>query len=62
MAVPSLGDVNGDGQLEIVVSLKDADDGVESVLVYTVPGSSDNYLPWPTGRANLLRNGWVQSG
>ena len=62
MAVPSLGDVNGDGQLEIVVSLKDAEDGVQSVLVYTVPGSSDNYLPWPTGRGNLLRNGWVQSG
>ena len=44
---------------EIVVSLKDAEDEVESVLVYSVPGSSTGCLPWPTGRANLLRNGWV---
>jgi len=62
MAVPTLGDVNGDGQLEIVVSLKDAEDRVESVLVYTVPGSNDNYLPWPTGRGSLLRDGRVESG
>ncbi len=61
MAVPTLGDLDGDGQLDIVVSLKDAEDGVESALVYTVPGASDNCLLWPTGRGNLLRNGWVLS-
>jgi hypothetical protein len=61
MAVPTIGDVDGDHQLEIVVSLKDAEDQVESVLVYTVPGSSDNCLLWPTGRGNLLRNGWVRN-
>lgn len=60
MPVPTIGDVDGDGQLEIVVSLKDAEDQVESVLVYTVPGSADNCLLWPTGRGNLLRNGWVR--
>lgn len=59
MPVPTLADVDGDGTVEIVVSLKDAEDQVESVLVYTVPGSADNCLPWPTGRANLYRNGWV---
>ena len=32
---------------------------VESVLVYTVPGSADNCLPWPTGRGSLLRNAHV---
>lgn len=61
MPVPTLADVNGDGTVEIVVSLKDAEDKVESVLVYTVPGSSSSCLLWPTGRANLLRNGWVRS-
>jgi hypothetical protein len=59
MAVPTVADVNGDGQLELVVSLKDADDKVESVRVYTVAGSKTNCLLWPTGRANLLRNGWI---
>jgi hypothetical protein len=59
MAVPTLADVDGEGSVEIVVSLKDAEDMVESVLVFTVPGSADNCLPWPTGRGSLLRNGWV---
>ncbi|MBL8634477.1 MAG: VCBS repeat-containing protein [Myxococcales bacterium] len=57
MPVPTLADVNGDGTVEIVVSLKDALDKVESVLVYTVAGSATNCLPWPTGRADLLRSG-----
>jgi hypothetical protein len=56
MPVPSIGDVDGDGTLEIVVSLKDDEDG-DDLLVYTVPGSRDNCLLWPTGRGNLWRNG-----
>jgi hypothetical protein len=59
MPVPTLADVDGDGTVEIVVSLKDAVDKVESVRVYTVPGSGTKCLPWPTGRANYLRNGYV---
>jgi hypothetical protein len=59
MAVPTIADVDGDGTVEIVVSLKDAEDMVESVLVYTVPGSADNCLLWPTGRGSLLRSGLV---
>lgn len=59
MPVPTLADVDGDGSAEIVVSLKDAEDKVESVLVYTVPGSSADCLPWPTARGNLLRDGLV---
>jgi hypothetical protein len=62
MSVPALADVNGDGTVEIVVSLKDAEDKVESVLVFTVPGSETNCLLWPTGRGNLLRNAWVRAG
>ncbi len=57
MPVPTVADVNGNGNLEIIVSLKDAVDHVRQVLVYTVPGSGDRCLLWPTGRANYLRTG-----
>lgn len=57
MPVPAIADVDGDGQLEIVVSLKDGEDRLRSALVYTVPGSAPNCMPWPTGRGNDLRNG-----
>jgi hypothetical protein len=60
MAVPTLADTDGDGTLEIVVSLKDAEPANESVHVFSVASSADNCLLWPTGRANLLRNGWVR--
>jgi len=59
MAVPTLGDVDGDGTVDIVVALKDAEDKVEVARVYSVPGSKTNCLPWPTGRANYLRNAWI---
>lgn len=59
MPVPTIADVDGDHQLEIVVSLKDADDRMRSVLVYTVPGSGDACLLWPTGRRDYLRDGLV---
>jgi hypothetical protein len=59
MPVPSIADVDQDGALEIVVSLKDGEDRMRQVLVYTVPGSGSACLPWPTGRGNLARHGWV---
>ncbi|MGC4086830.1 MAG: VCBS repeat-containing protein [Polyangiaceae bacterium] len=59
MPVPSIADVDGDGDLEVVVSLKDAVDKMRQVFVYTVPGSSTNCLPWPTGRGNLRRTGFI---
>jgi hypothetical protein len=58
MPVPTVADVDLDGDLEIVVSLKDGVDHVRQMLVYTVPGSAENCLPWPTGRGNYLRNGF----
>jgi VCBS repeat protein len=59
MPVPTVADADGDGALDVVVSLKDAGRGGPQVLVYRVAGSGDNCLLWPTGRGNLLRNGYV---
>ncbi len=59
MAVPTIADANGDGQLEIAVSLKDGENGEPLVLVYTVPGSSENCLLWATGRGNYRRDGFI---
>ncbi len=61
MPVPTIDDVDGNGTLEIVISLKDGEDDVQQVLVYEVPGSAENCLPWPTGRGNYLRNGYVEN-
>ncbi len=60
MPVPTIADIDGDGTLEIVVSLKDGVDRERQVLVFNVPGSSDNCLLWPTGRGNLERTGLLQ--
>ena len=51
-AAPSIGDLDRDGRLEIVLTTFD-----HGIDVYRVPGSAANCLPWPTGRGNLLRNG-----
>jgi hypothetical protein len=51
-AAPSIGDLTGNGTLEIVLTTFD-----HGVDVYTVRGSGTGCLPWPTGRGNLLRNG-----
>ncbi|MBL8679707.1 MAG: VCBS repeat-containing protein [Myxococcales bacterium] len=59
MSVPTLADVDGNGTIEIIVNLKDGEDRMRSALVYTVAGSHAGCLLWPTGRGNLLRNGYV---
>ncbi|HEY0193016.1 MAG TPA: VCBS repeat-containing protein, partial [Kofleriaceae bacterium] len=59
MPVPTIADVDGDGSLDIVVSLKDAVDKQKSVLVYKVPGSSNNCMAWPTARGNDRRDGYL---
>jgi VCBS repeat protein len=51
-AAPSIGDLDGDGRLEIVLTTFD-----HGIDVFRVPRSGTNCLPWPTGRGNLLRNG-----
>ena len=51
-AAPTLMDLNGDGTLEIVIQTFGA-----GCFIYTVPGSAENLLLWPTGRGNYLRDG-----
>ncbi len=60
MAAPSVGDLDGDGQLELVISLKDALGGGDGgVQIWDLPGSSDNCVLWGTGRGGWLRQGYV---
>ena len=51
-AAPSIGDLDKDGRLEIVLTTFD-----HGIDVFRVPGSGTNCLAWPTGRGNTLRNG-----
>ena len=55
-AAPSIGDLDHDGRLEIVLTTFD-----HGIDVFRVPGSGTNCLPWPTGRGNLLRSGTAQA-
>jgi len=51
-AAPAVGDLDGDGQLEIFVQTFE-----HGMDVFTVPGSGDNCLIWPTARGGPLRMG-----
>ncbi len=51
-AAPTLMDTNGDGTLEILLQTFGA-----GLFIYSVPGSSENQLLWPTARGNYLRDG-----
>ena len=51
-AAPTIADLDGDGQLEIVVSTFD-----HGMDVFTVPGSGTSCMLWPTGRGSYLRAG-----
>jgi len=56
-AAPTVMDLDGDGDLEIIAQTFGA-----GCFVYSVPGSAENLLLWPTGRGNYLRNGrpWAE--
>lgn len=58
MAPPTVFDIDDDGDLEIIQSLKDALGGGQGgIQVWDVAGSYTNCMLWPTGRANFLRTG-----
>jgi hypothetical protein len=59
MAVPAAGDLNRDGTLELVVSLKDPTPTGDEVLVFTVPGSASNCMPWPMSHRAPMRDSAV---
>ena len=49
---PAVGDLDGDGQLEIFVQTFD-----HGMDMFTVPGSGTNCVLWSTGRGGPLRMG-----
>jgi len=55
-AAPGVGDLDGDGALEVFVQTFD-----HGMDVFTIPGSADNCLLWPTARGGPLRTGSTQS-
>jgi hypothetical protein len=58
MSPPTLADVDQNGAVEIIVSLKDTlGSGTGGVQIWDVASAGNNAMPWPTGRGNLFRNG-----
>ncbi len=51
-AAPTIMDIDGNGTLEILVQTFGT-----GFFIYTVPGSDENQLLWPTARGNFLRDG-----
>lgn len=51
-AAPTVMDTDGNGTLEILIPTFGA-----GLFIYSVPGSAENRLLWPTARGNYLRNG-----
>jgi hypothetical protein len=60
MAAPTVADLDGDGQLELIISLKDTLGGsAGGVQIWDLPGSAANCVQWGTGRGGPLRQGYV---
>ena len=51
-AAPAVGDLDGDGQLEVFVQTFD-----HGLDVFTIPGSAVNCVMWPTARGGPIRSG-----
>ncbi|CAN90628.1 hypothetical protein predicted by Glimmer/Critica [Sorangium cellulosum So ce56] len=51
-AAPAVGDLDGDGQLEVFVQTFE-----HGMDVFTIPGSAANCMLWPTSRGGPLRTG-----
>ena len=58
MSAPTLADVDKDGKVEIVISLKDTLGGTKGgVQIWKVASALNSIIEWPTGRGNYLRTG-----
>ncbi|MBI3804730.1 MAG: VCBS repeat-containing protein [Nitrospirae bacterium] len=57
MSAPTIADVYRNGELEVIVNLKDNAVTGGGIQIYSIPGSKTNQILWPTGRGNYLRNG-----
>lgn len=58
MAAPTIADLDGDHDLELVISLKDTLGGAQGgVQIWNLPGSSDGCVLWGTGRGGPRRQG-----
>jgi hypothetical protein len=55
-AAPAVGDLDGDGQLEIFVQTFD-----HAMDVFTVPGSATNCVLWSTARGGPQRTGYAHA-
>jgi hypothetical protein len=54
LAAPTLADIDGDNELEVVLNTANS-----GLVAYDLPGATNSKLIWPTGRGNYLRNGSV---
>jgi len=54
---PTVDDIDGDGQLEILTHSFDG-----RLVIFTVPGSKTNCMLWPTSRGGYLRKGQNDAG
>jgi hypothetical protein len=58
MSAPTIDDVDSDGVLEIIISLKDVvGQGAGGVQIYTLASARRSVVEWPTGRGTYLRSG-----
>jgi hypothetical protein len=55
-AAPTVADVDGDGEPEILCGTVYA-----GLVVYDLPGATAGAAPWPTGRGDFARTGWTRS-
>jgi len=62
MSPPTLADIDENGTIEIVISLKDTlGNGQGGVQIWDVPSAQNTNLPWFTGRGDYLRNGQLDT-
>ncbi|NUN97776.1 MAG: VCBS repeat-containing protein, partial [Candidatus Omnitrophica bacterium] len=59
LSTPALGDVDGDGRLEMAVAFYSGADNASRLYVYDLPGKADGEsMEWPTFHQNTLRTGF----